>query len=98
MRLAGSKFLCGGIDNFARVCYNKESAENSIKNCRNNRQSFGRLAEWSMASVLKTEDLQGSGGSNPSPSAMIRDKKDVAPKNLGFTEVFPIYWGKVALF
>lgn len=29
---------------------------------------------------------------------MIRDKKDVAPKNLGFTEVFPIYWGKVALF
>ncbi len=26
------------------------------------------MAEWSIASVLKTEDPQGSGGSNPSPS------------------------------
>ena len=33
------------------------------------KSAYGRLAEWSMASVLKTEDLQGSGGSNPSPSA-----------------------------
>jgi hypothetical protein len=27
------------------------------------------MAEWSIAAVLKTVDLQGSGGSNPSLSA-----------------------------
>ncbi len=30
----------------------------------------GRVAEWPNASVLKTEDLQGSGGSNPSSSVL----------------------------
>jgi hypothetical protein len=29
----------------------------------------GELAEWSIAAVLKTVDLHGSGGSNPSLSA-----------------------------
>ncbi len=29
------------------------------------------MAEWSNASVLKTEEPQGSGGSNPSLSATI---------------------------
>ena len=29
----------------------------------------GKLAEWSIAAVLKTVDLHGSGGSNPSLSA-----------------------------
>ena len=29
----------------------------------------GGMAEWSIAAVLKTVELQGSGGSNPSPSA-----------------------------
>ncbi len=29
----------------------------------------GELAEWSNAAVLKTVDLHGSGGSNPSLSA-----------------------------
>lgn len=29
----------------------------------------GGLAEWLMAAVLKTVDLNGFGGSNPSPSA-----------------------------
>ena len=29
----------------------------------------GEMAEWSIAAVLKTVDLQGSGGSNPSLSA-----------------------------
>lgn len=31
--------------------------------------SHGRVAEWSIAAVLKTAEPQGSGGSNPSPSA-----------------------------
>ena len=30
---------------------------------------IGELAEWSNAAVLKTVDLNGSGGSNPSLSA-----------------------------
>lgn len=30
---------------------------------------FGEMAEWSNAAVLKTVDLNGSGGSNPSLSA-----------------------------
>ena len=30
---------------------------------------IGELAEWSNAAVLKTVDLHGSGGSNPSLSA-----------------------------
>ena len=32
-------------------------------------KNFGELAEWSNAAVLKTVDLNGSGGSNPSLSA-----------------------------
>ena len=31
--------------------------------------SFGEVAEWSIAAVLKTVELRGSGGSNPSLSA-----------------------------
>ena len=36
-----------------------------------NRATFvpGKMAEWSIAAVLKTVELQGSGGSNPSLSA-----------------------------
>ena len=33
---------------------------------------FGKMAEWSIAAVLKTVDLQGFGGSNPSLSAIHR--------------------------
>jgi hypothetical protein len=32
---------------------------------------LGRVAEWFMASVLKTEDVQASGGSNPLPSVLL---------------------------
>ena len=33
------------------------------------REEVGKMAEWSIAAVLKTVDLRGSGGSNPSLSA-----------------------------
>ena len=33
------------------------------------------MAEWSIAAVLKTVELRGSGGSNPSLSARLRSKK-----------------------
>ena len=39
----------------------------------------GKMAEWSIAAVLKTVELRGSGGSNPSLSA----QKD-APKERPF--------------
>ena len=32
--------------------------------------AFGKMAEWSNASVLKTDVLRGTGGSNPSLSAI----------------------------
>ena len=35
----------------------------------------GKMAEWSNAAVLKTVDLHGSGGSNPSLSAKKRSKE-----------------------
>ena len=31
---------------------------------------YGEMAEWSIAAVLKTVELRGSGGSNPSLSAI----------------------------
>ena len=37
--------------------------------------SFGEVAEWSIAAVLKTVVLRGTGGSNPSLSARPRSKK-----------------------
>ena len=33
----------------------------------------GEMAEWSIAAVLKTVELRGSGGSNPSLSATRKD-------------------------
>ena len=32
----------------------------------------GEMAEWSIAAVLKTVELRGSGGSNPSLSAEVK--------------------------
>ena len=33
-------------------------------------ETTGEMAEWSIAAVLKTVELRGSGGSNPSLSAI----------------------------
>ena len=45
---------------------------------------FGEVAEWSIAAVLKTVELRGSGGSNPSLSAA----KGVNQVVTRFTPVF----------
>ena len=37
--------------------------------CTALQESNGEMAEWSIAAVLKTVELRGSGGSNPSLSA-----------------------------
>ena len=44
----------------------------------------GKLAEWSNAAVLKTVDLNGSGGSNPSLSA----EKETDKKSKEFSKNF----------
>ena len=52
--------------------------KNAITDLHNSEKSstfaldFGKMAEWSIAAVLKTVDLHGSGGSNPSLSAQIQ--------------------------
>lgn len=38
---------------------------------------FGEMAEWSNAAVLKTVDLNGSGGSNPSLSATKAENQQI---------------------
>ena len=69
-----SREICCKIRNF---CYNigigalcgAEIAEFSVpaEECA---MRYGRLAERSNAAVLKTVEVQASGGSNPSPSAI----------------------------
>ncbi len=44
------------------------------------------MAEWSIAAVLKTVDLQGSGGSNPSLSA----RKSRCPATRGIFSLTPV--------
>ena len=46
--------------------------------------NIGELAEWSNAAVLKTVDLNGSGGSNPSLSAEHNEKSRQACLNAIF--------------
>ena len=57
--------------------------------------SFGEVAEWSIAAVLKTVELRGSGGSNPSLSAakgvnqvVTRFTPFFTPKNQGWVYFF----------
>ena len=38
---------------------------------------FGEMAEWSIAAVLKTVELRGSGGSNPSLSAINAENQQI---------------------
>ena len=46
---------------------------------------FGEMAEWSNAAVLKTVDLNGSGGSNPSLSATNAENQQIAKQTPSFT-------------
>lgn len=40
-------------------------------------ETTGEMAEWSIAAVLKTVELRGSGGSNPSLSATNAENQQV---------------------
>ncbi len=48
----------------------------------------GEMAEWSIAAVLKTVELQGSGGSNPSLSV----KNGSTPKRVDFKGQHQSQW------
>ena len=53
-------YLCNAFENRKRVLFEK---------------NIGEVAEWSIAAVLKTVELRGSGGSNPSLSAERSEQK-----------------------
>lgn len=46
---------------------------------------IGEMAEWSNAAVLKTVDLNGSGGSNPSLSAINVGNQQITKQTPNFT-------------
>ena len=52
-----------------------------------NRATFvpGKMAEWSIAAVLKTVELRGSGGSNPSLSAINAENQQIVKQAPNFT-------------
>ena len=53
------------------------------KNCST--FALGEVAEWSIAAVLKTVELRGSGGSNPSLSAINAENQQIAKQTPNFT-------------
>ena len=48
-------------------------------------QHIGEMAEWSIAAVLKTVEPRGSGGSNPSFSAINAENQQIAKQTPNFT-------------
>ena len=70
-------FLTGRLG----ITRRKDLAESKI------RYTFapGEMAEWSIAAVLKTVELRGSGGSNPSLSATNAENQQIAKQTPSFT-------------
>ena len=58
-----------------------------LKNKATLKMSFGEVAEWSIAAVLKTVVLRGTWGSNPCLSAEIKE----SPVKSMFYGTFSIY-------
>lgn len=51
----------------------------------NRGNKFGEVVEWSITAVLKTVELRGSGGSNPSLSATNAENQQIAKQTPSFT-------------
>ena len=62
-------FLIGGLG----ITRRKDLAESKIRYTF----ALGEMAEWSIAAVLKTVELRGSGGSNPSLSAINAENQQI---------------------
>ena len=70
------------------VCSNQKKALPLQSHLKKECLTFlGKMAEWSIAAVLKTVDLNGSGGSNPSLSATQKEKS-VCPSLLEQADFF----------
>ena len=69
--------MIGGLG----ITRRKDLAESKI------RYTFapGEMAEWSIAAVLKTVELRGSGGSNPSLSAINVGNQQITKQTPNFT-------------
>ena len=55
------------------------------KRLQNMLETTGEMAEWSIAAVLKTVELRGSGGSNPSLSAINAENQQIIKQTPNFT-------------
>ena len=55
------------------------------KQLQNMLETTGEMAEWSIAAVLKTVELRGSGGSNPSLSAINAENQQIVKQAPNFT-------------
>ena len=51
----------------------------------NRGNKFGEVVEWSITAVLKTVELRGSGGSNPSLSAINAENQQIIKQTPNFT-------------
>ena len=67
MQFVAKKFA--GYYFFTTFAIPYEREAHSTKANPDSGNNIGELADWSNAAVLKTVDLNGSGGSNPSLSA-----------------------------
>lgn len=64
-----SYFFLATLLFFPKICVPLQSTSQKKDEAGEIKFDFGEMAEWSNAAVLKTVDLNGSGGSNPSLSA-----------------------------
>ena len=62
-------FFCTENERFV-IFFQKKCKKNLVKPIFCSTFVPGEVAEWSIAAVLKTVELRGSGGSNPSLSAV----------------------------
>ena len=75
-----SNFFIGKVCVFKNNVYLCIAFENKAS-----QKEFGEMAEWSIAAVLKTVVLRGTGGSNPSLSATNAENQQIAKQTPSFT-------------
>ncbi len=73
-----------GFHGWFRCFWPADLAESKIRRIF----AAGEMAEWSIAAVLKTVEPQGSGGSNPSLSAVLKKSNARNPEIIGFSGFF----------
>ena len=70
---------------FPKICVPLQSTSQKKDEAGEIKFDFGEMAEWSNAAVLKTVDLNGSGGSNPSLSAINAENQQIIKQTPNFT-------------